>query len=320
MLKLGIVGYGIMGERMLRSALEQAADTVAVSGVWDPSVAAMQRLSATFPNIPHSPEVETLIAGADCVYIASPPAAHLQHAEAALAAGKSVLCEKPLATDVAAAREFVTRHRTALAAVNFPFASSFAVERMRRWIAEGVIGTPRALTIDVAFARWPRGWQHDAAGWLDGRAEGGFTREVVSHFLFLARRMLGRLVLQSASVTWPEGGGSERAIQATLTAGNVTVTLTGSVGTTEQDDSSVWQLHGMNGAVRLVDWSNAEYLLPDGSWRRDPQAIPNERLRPLTLKRQLLGVQRMTDGDLHHLATLQEALDVQMIVEAILQS
>jgi hypothetical protein len=48
--------------------------------------------------------------------------------------------------------------------------------------------------------------------------------------------------------------------------------------------------------------------------------MPNERMRPLVLRRQLEGVARMTRGEPHHLATLQEALDVQTVVEAILAS
>jgi hypothetical protein len=74
-------------------------------------------------------------------------------------------------------------------AVNFPFASSLGVEPFR-WMADDVVGSPRSLVIEVGFARWPRLFQQDAAGWLDGAAEGGFTREVVSHFLFLSRRSL----------------------------------------------------------------------------------------------------------------------------------
>ena len=41
-------------------------------------------------------------------------------------------------------------------------------------------------------------------------------------------------------------------------------------------------------------------------------------MRPLVLRRQLEGVVRMTAGEPHPLATLQEALEVQTIVEAIL--
>jgi predicted dehydrogenase len=46
--------------------------------------------------------------------------------------------------------------------------------------------------------------------------------------------------------------------------------------------------------------------------------MPNERMRPLVLKRQLAGVAAMTRGEAHPLATLREALEVQEVVEAIL--
>ena len=44
--------------------------------------------------------------------------------------------------------------------------------------------------------------------WLDRREEGGFTREVVSHFLFLTRRLLGPLGLLESTVSFPEEGRS----------------------------------------------------------------------------------------------------------------
>jgi predicted dehydrogenase len=261
-----------------------------------------------------------VIAASDCVYVASPPATHLAHGRAALAAGKALFCEKPLAVNVADARDFVESavRSGARAGVNFPFASSFAVERLRNWIEDGAVGRPQTLAIEVGFAAWPRPWQRGAASWLDGRAEGGFTREVVSHFLFLARRLLGRLTLQSAEVRFAEGA-SERAVRASLTAGGVPVSLQGSVGVTDRDDQNSWTLTGEAGAVRLRDWSIAERRLPDGSWQADPEAMPNERARPLVLKRQLAGVAAMTRGERHHLATLDEALSVQEIVEAILR-
>jgi len=77
-------------------------------------------------------------------------------------------------------------------------------------------------------------------------------------------------------------------------------------------------LHGDRGAVRLCDWSIAERHLPDGTWQPAPDAMPNERARPLALKRQLEGVARLSRGEPHHLATLPEAFNVQEIVEGIL--
>lgn len=318
MINLGIIGAGIMGERMARAALEQAKDTVAVTGIWDPSAAAMARIAAACPGIPAQPGPEALIEAADCVYIASPPATHLEHAGRALAAGRAVFCEKPLAVDVTAAAAFVAGHAAARAAVNFPMASSLGVATLRRWLDEGAIGTPRSLAIEVAFAAWPRSWQRDAVGWLDGPTQGGFTREVVSHFLFLTRRVCGPLTVLAREAAFPEAGRSERAISATLQAGTLPVTLTGGVGTTTKDDHNTWTLTGDAGAIRLRDWSVAERQLADGSWQPDPDAMPNERMRPLVLKRQLEGVARMTAGETHHLATLQEAFEVQMAVERIL--
>jgi predicted dehydrogenase len=316
---IGIIGTGIMGERLLNAIVQHAPETLRISGVWDPAPAAMARISAGFPQVRAFPDAASVIAASDCVYIASPPASHLVHARAALAADRTFFGEKPLAIDVADARAFVVEAGDR-GAVNFPFASSPGVASLKEWLAKGEIGKPAHIRIEVAFASWPRSWQVDAAGWLDKPAQGGFTREVVSHFLFLSHRLIGPLHGLEASVAFPEAGKSERRIEARLLAGDIEVTLTGGVGTTAKDDHNIWMLAGDKGAIRLCDWSIAERRLPDGSWQRAPDALPNEQARPLALKRQLEGVVRLARGEPHHLATLAEALNVQEIVEAILAS
>jgi predicted dehydrogenase len=249
--------------------------------------------------------------------VASPPASHLGYARQALRAGKAFFGEKPLAVDLADARAFVAE-AGGRGAVNFPFASSLGVQTLKRWIDEGAVGTPKRIAIEVAFATWPRSWQADAASWLDARAEGGFTREVVSHFLFLCRRLAGPLGDLRARVEFPEAGKSERLVEATLTAGGVPVTLVGSVGRTDKDDHNTWLLEGDAGAVRLRDWAIPERRMPDGTFQPAPDALPNQEARLIALRRQLEGVGSLSRGEPHHLATLREALDVQEVVEAIL--
>lgn len=318
-LALGIIGAGIMGERMLNAVLGQDGATVRIAALWDPSPAARGRIAASFPSVPVVADAAAVVAASDCVYVASPPASHLGHARAALAAGRSVFCEKPLAVDLAEAHAFVAQAGDR-GAVNFPFASSLGVATLAQWIAAGAVGTPRRLTIEVAFARWPRPWQADAASWLDAPQEGGFTREVVSHFLFLSRRLLGPLHDLAARAEFPEADRSERAVDATFRAGDVPAILRGRVGETTLDDHNTWTLEGDAGTVRLRDWAIAERLRPDGRFEAAPDAMPNERARPIALRRQLDGVVRMTRGEAHHLATLAEALEVQEVVEAILTS
>lgn len=317
---LSIIGYGIMGERLLRAALDQDPGLVTVAGVWDPSAEAMARLRDGLPQVHLFASAEEAVAACDCLYVASPPSSHLEHAERGFAAGKAVFCEKPLSVDVAAAKAFAAgvaaRHERA--AVNFPFTSSLAVDQIRTWLADGTVGSPQKITVEIGFADWPRPWQVDAAAWLDARPQGGFTREVVSHFLFLTGRMFGPLKLGTHTVSYPEAGKSERAISAELTAASLPITLTGGVGTTDKPDHNLWIVEGDQGAVRLRDWAIAERRMTDGSWQEAPDAMPNEKARPLVLKRQLEQVAALTRGEPQKLATIAEALAVQQIVEKIL--
>ncbi|HEX2555736.1 MAG TPA: Gfo/Idh/MocA family oxidoreductase [Microvirga sp.] len=318
--RLGVIGYGIMGERLLRAAA--AHRSVAVAGVWDPSSEAMGRLKADLPDVPRLADADAVIAASDCLYVASPPASHVAYAGAALERGRAVFCEKPLAVDLAAARGLVEAFeaRGGRGAVNFPFASSPAVEQLAAWLRDGAVGAVREVTVEIAFAAWPRPWQADAAGWLDRREQGGFTREVVSHFLFLCLRLLGPLRLDAGRASFPEAGRSERAIAARLDAGGIPVTLAGRVGGTDKADHNLWTAQGERGALRLRDWSIAEKRDGDGPFAEAPGAIRNEEARPLVLARQLDKVAALTRGEKQNLATLRDALEVQEIVEAILRS
>ena len=316
---VGIIGAGIMGERLLRAALEHASDAVHISGIWDQAPAALDRIAAAVPGVNRAASAEAVIEGADCVYIATPPATHLAYARMARQAGRAVFLEKPLAVDLPDSRRFLgeTQAGGTPVAVNFPFASSPAVAKLAEWLRDGVTGAPRGFSIDVGFAAWPRPWQEQAAPWLDGPAEGGFTREVVSHFLFLSRRLLGPLGLLSSNAEYQAPGRTETSITARLDAGGLPGRVQGAVGATAEHDTNAWTVRGV-ADIRLRDWSLAERKRPDGTWAPDPEALSNERLRPLVLHLQLQQVARMTRGEPHHLATVTEAFEVQEVVEAIL--
>ena len=316
-MRIAVIGFGVMGERLVRATLDHPDDEIALAGVWDPSGAAMDRLKATIPAAPVLASAEAAMA-ADCVYIASPPSTHLAHARKALAAGKAVFLEKPLGVDLAESRAFVEDAAGERVAVNFVFASSPAVAQLHEWLSEGVVGAPDSLAIETDFAVWPRDWQEGAATWLSKSAEGGFTREVVSHFLFLTARMLGATTLRDAAATFPGGDGAETAIRANLEAGGVPIALNGGVGTTEKSDHNLWRLKGAAGQIRLRDWSTAERLHEDGEWRSAADVRPHAEVRPLILRGQLSKLKAMTAGQSNDLATPAEALAVQELVEAIL--
>ncbi|MGI8915045.1 MAG: Gfo/Idh/MocA family protein [Chloroflexota bacterium] len=114
------------------------------------------------------------------VTIAAPDALHLPVALAALAAGKHVFCEKPLAMDAGEARRLVAAGQQAglVNMVAFTFRYTRALLAMRRLIQEGTLGTPFAVSMQVHWGGvgFPRGslsWREtaeaSAAGiWGDG--------------------------------------------------------------------------------------------------------------------------------------------------------
>lgn len=87
----------------------------------------------------------------DAVYVATPHAFHARAVRACLAAGKPVLCEKPLVPDLATGRELVAlaRERRAflMEAVWTRFLPIYEV--VRQWLREGAIG--RVAAIQSAF-------------------------------------------------------------------------------------------------------------------------------------------------------------------------
>jgi predicted dehydrogenase len=89
----------------------------------------------------------------DVVYVASPHALHLEHARLAFAAGKHVLCEKPLTLNAAEAEEMV-----ALAAASDRFlmeamwtACHPVVRQLVAQVRAGRFGTPRHVHAELGF-------------------------------------------------------------------------------------------------------------------------------------------------------------------------
>jgi predicted dehydrogenase len=316
---IGIIGFGVMGERFADIVSKHAH--LGVTAGWDPSELRRERFKMLLPNaqLAKDPSGVTGHPSVDCGYIASPPAGHPGHVSLALDAGKPVLCEKPLAVDVNVSRDLVGRVQAqrARAAVNFPFASAPAVHALAQSLSRGELGELSRVEIEVAFAAWPRDWQRSGP-WLIQRAEGGFTREVISHFLFLTRRLIGPLEVTHADVTYPpDGTSSETALSAKLQSGVVSITISGSVGTTDQVDTNRWTLFGSKGALRLHDWAELSRF-DNGAWI---SCDLGEGL-PLRLRAHHGQVDRLVSmirGEAHGLATFQEALDVQSSVEAMLR-
>jgi predicted dehydrogenase len=133
-----------------RSALVRIAAVAGRDGARAAALA--QRCGA-----PHSyADYDSLFADrdVDAVYIGLPNALHAEWAERAAAAGRHVLCEKPLAPGLADARRMVAaceRHGVLLLEA-LPFQFQPQTQEMCRRIAAGEIGTVRVLQATTGFS------------------------------------------------------------------------------------------------------------------------------------------------------------------------
>ncbi|RRJ29550.1 D-xylose 1-dehydrogenase Gfo6 [Halocatena pleomorpha] len=78
----------------------------------------------------------------DAVYIATPPAFHLEYAETAAQLGKDILCEKPLAATFKGAERMVDVSTDVVLMTAYRLRTEPAIRRMREAIRDGVIGKP----------------------------------------------------------------------------------------------------------------------------------------------------------------------------------
>ena len=138
--------------------------------------------------------------GLDAVYVAVPNAAHREVVEAVAAAGKAVLCEKPLAADVDDARAMVTAARDAGVLLGTAYDQRWhpAHVRLRELVPE--LGTVTAVRIVYCCwlpADWsPDGRPHDNWRVDRARAGGGAAIDLAPHRLDLAGVLLGEDVVE----------------------------------------------------------------------------------------------------------------------------
>lgn len=302
-----------MGRRMLEHM--GLHDRFSPTLLWDPSPEACAQAAKLAPSSLIASGADDVIAGCDLVYLACPPAPRKRYALAAAAAGKAVFLEKPLGVNVEESRDLVDQLKRSgvVSAVNFTQAGGEALATI---VGDAKAGAPCGIDIVVTYPRWPRAWQIDA-DWLRFRAEGGYTREVISHFLFFSSRLLGPLRMIWSQPTYPSDPSlCESHIAARLeNADGVPVSVFASVGGAQPDRQEM-TIKGSNHSYRVAEFHMLSRS-DNGPFVEVYPAPPDPRA--VSLKAQLDALDRALAGKAHKLATVEEALHVQELVEAMLQ-
>ncbi|GAA3961528.1 Gfo/Idh/MocA family protein [Actinoplanes auranticolor] len=212
-LRVGMVGYAFMGAahsqawRTVNHAfdLPLSARMSVVCGRDEDKVAAA---AATLGWEGHATDWRAVVErdDIDLVDICTPGDTHREIALAALAAGKHVLCEKPLANSVAEAREMAeaaaqaqTRGVRAMCAFNYRRVPAVAL--MRQLVADGRIGTirhVRAVYLQdwIVDPEFPLVWRlrKDVAG-------SGALGDIGAHIVDLTQYVTGQSITGVSALT-----------------------------------------------------------------------------------------------------------------------
>ncbi len=211
----------------------------------------------------------------DLVTVATPNATHHPIAKAFLEAGFDVLCEKPLATTAAAARDLVetARERGRLLAVNYGYTGYPMVRQARAMVAAGELGAIRVVVAEFAHgfhadareADNPRiRWRYDPAQAGPSSVLADIGLHAIHLACFVTGRGVARVSADFASCVAGRRLEDDAAVALRLSGGEVGRVWASAVAVGQQHGLTL-RLFGERGGLRwLQEQPNQLHWTPLG--------------------------------------------------------
>jgi 1,5-anhydro-D-fructose reductase (1,5-anhydro-D-mannitol-forming) len=206
-------------------------------------------------------DLRAALADVDAVYVSSTNDRHAAQARAAIAAGRHVLCEKPLAVAAEDAVAMVAEAEAAgvVLATNHHLRNAPVHRTLRRLVADGELG--RLLAVRVGHATLLparlRGWR------IDGSAPGaGVVLDITVHDVDTVRFVTGLEPRRVAAIGAAQEGGP--VVDAVVVSGELDdrVLLQTHDAFTVEHAGTRFELHGTGGTAVATDAMTQD---PDGT-------------------------------------------------------
>jgi predicted dehydrogenase len=170
LLRVAVVGCGV-GRNHIAQGYLHHPDKFRVEVLCDVDAARLEAVGREFsiPRRTGSFDQVLRTDDVDIVDICTPVALHFGQIRAALAAGKEVVCEKPLVASLAEVDQVIEAEQTAVGRVMPVFQYRFGngVQKARRIIELGIVGKPYLATVETA---WKRTAKYYETPWRGRRA------------------------------------------------------------------------------------------------------------------------------------------------------
>ncbi|SDC53564.1 Predicted dehydrogenase [Geodermatophilus telluris] len=284
----GVAGCGWVARDHALPALLDVPDARLVA-LHDLDPAALDRVPVEGPR--RTTDLAGFLAtpGLDAVYVAVPNAGHRQVVEAAAAAGKAVLCEKPLAADVGDAQALVEAGTRAGVLLGTAYDQRWhpAHVRLRELVPE--LGTVTAVRI--VYCCWlpgdwtPDGRPHDNWRVDPARAGGGAAIDLAPHGLDLTGTLLGEDVTALSALLQTrvhDYGVDDGALLTGTTDSGVLVSLHVAFNTPDALPRRRLEVVGTRGMAVAVDTMGQTAGGSLTLYRPDPVDVPFADTPPFT--------------------------------------
>jgi len=320
MVRYGILGFGHHAEKRLSKGFREAKESKLV-GLWrrDAAKAAEDARKYSIPHIFETPDDLCASSELDAVFIVSPDALHLPHVKLAATHGKAVLCEKPLGMNATEVEEMIAAADTA--GVRFGVAQNMrynrSLELMRKWIAEGRIGTPVLAHAQFAYsaAGSPRTWIYDPK-----LACGGPIGDVGIHCIDGLRYVLGTDVTAVGTLAHGDAASGDvesyAVIGLELASGAMATVTT----TTRAEYRTVVEVTGETGVIVCEDGLTVDFPV-DVVFRRGANVLASETVSNEDAYSLMLdGFSSWVEARGEYLAPACDALHNQRVLDAAYRS
>lgn len=215
-LRAGIVGVGFMGTVHARAIRRSGGIVSRIVG----SNPGSSRAAAARVDAVHTTDsLEELLAAedVDVVHICTPNSTHAPLVRAVLAAGKHVVCEKPLGVDVSEAADLTSLAAAAGLVATVPFVYRFypSVREARARVADGTAGATRLI-----HGSYLQDWlaARTATNWRVSSQDGGPSRafaDIGVHWCDLMEFVTGHRITRVSArliTSYSRRGGSDRPV------------------------------------------------------------------------------------------------------------
>ena len=312
-MNIGIIGAGVVAERIINAAKNHPRANI--KSIYDLDSSRLEDISNKYDLKIATSENELLNDNnIDIIYLAVPPKYHYPIALDIFKSGKHFICEKPLANSTKEAEEMykLSKENNIVCAMNFPTMYSSTYAKMDELLKDGFIGELMRIEFQGYFSQWPREWQQN--NWIATREQGGFVREVVTHYIQIIQRLFGDIENVNTFIEYPADIlKSETSI---IAKGNIETTpvLINAIAGIEMKEELNLKIFGSNGVIFLKNWRELWISNNDMEMQRI-EIIESNGLIDL-----LDNVFRAIDGEDSNIVDFYEGYTTHKVIEELLNN